>query len=493
MPAHTPYRWSLWGAYLLLAQSIVLLWLQSDSELKVNLLLQVVALGLFTGFSRKAAGTYLNAPFVFAGSIFIWHSPFLIGHYFELAPLFAFTSRAFNIGFEFIYKATALVGLSLGLTILGFTWAYRRQLIENESDLSNREVTCACYSLLDPTTNRVAWYLLTGMLSILVLFLVRDGPGFFGKDYLDIYADAPVSVSAVLFFRSQLVWVFVIVVLVACYKDVPRVRNLVGVLVVAVCALLAMLGSRTAPFICLMALLLSWDCFVRRVRLQWILAFILFLSAASYVIGSGRQVGLGVQVFEFADTGKERLDLLDLFHMQGRSIQIVLRTMEFSQKSGLMYGRTLVDSTLSVVPLPFLKLLGYSSVEPLPDRIVDNSPDIPLFEGMGSSLVAEFYDNFGMFGCVGFLIIGWYLGRTYFKYVLSGDIFAGLNAMTVATMYTVMMRNHSGMYWRLLIYGFVAVALLRRKRERSFAKVVREMSSRGIEMADGFDQVTMPT
>ena len=133
-----------------------------------------------------------------------------------------------------------------------------------------------------------------------------------------------------------------------------------------------------------------------------------------------------------------------------------------------MYGRTFADSIVSVVPLPVLKLTGYRFVQSLSDRIVDISPDIPLNEGAGSSLIAELYFNFGMLGSLGFLIIGWFISRAYFKYLLSGDLFTGVKIMTIASMYMVMMRNESSSSWRLFIYMFLVVAFLRRKREESF-------------------------
>ena len=467
------YRMTAWSAYLLLFQSFVLLWFQNDFGLKSNLLVQIAALTFFGLFSKTVSGTYLNGPLVFAGSIFIWHSTFLVGHYFQLAAIFTFEGGAFDIGFAYVYRATALVGLSLALAIIGMIWGYRRERIEAKINLSNRALTRECYSSLGSSSKRVAWYLLAGMVCMLVLFVVREGPSVFGGRYIDFYAYTPSSLSAVLFFRSELLWVFVVILLIACYKDDPRMRNIVTILVVVVCVLLAMLGPRSGPFMCLTALLLSWDCFVSRIKLRWIASFVLFLSAASFVIASGRGTSLGIQVFNFAATGREKLELLSLFHEQGRSIEVVLRTMEFSERSGWMYGRTFVDSIVAVVPLPILNFVGYRFAESPANWIVENSPDIALNEGAGSSLVAELYYNFGMLGCLGFLIIGWHISRAYFKYSFSGNMFTGLNVMTVVALYTVMMRNDSGGCWRLLIYGFIVVALLRRKREVSFANYQR--------------------
>ena len=304
---------ALRGSYVLLVQSVVLLVFQNDSGLKLNLLMQISSLTLFALFSRGASGTYLNAPFVFAIALFTWHSVFLAGHYLELAPIFAFDGGAFSIGFEYVYKATALVGLSLAFTMIGMMWGYKRQRIESKSGQLHHSFVRARYSSLGSAGKRSAWYLFAGMVSILVLFIAREGSSVFGGKYLDLYANPINSLTAILFFRSELFWVFVITLLIACYKDAPRVRNFLAIFVVAICVLLAMMGPRTGPFVCLTTLLLSWDCFVRRVRLRWIAAFVLFLSATSYVIASGRGAGLGVQMFRFEDTGREKLDLLALF------------------------------------------------------------------------------------------------------------------------------------------------------------------------------------
>lgn len=463
------YIAALTGAYVLLVQSTILLILENDSQLKINLLMQIAALTLFAIFTRGAAGTYLNAPTVFAASIFMWHSTFLVGHYFELASIFAFDGGTFAIGFEYIYRATALVGLSLALTIIGAMWGYRRQRITAGMTPKNALVN-VCYSEVASPGKRIAWYLFGAMVIILTTFIIREGPSAFGGKYMDLYANAPSSFSAVLFVRSQFFWVFVIILLIACYKNHRRGRNCLAICFVGVSVLTAMFGARSIPFVCLASLLIAWDCFVRRVKLRWIAIFVIFLSVASFVIASGREAGLGVQIFQFENTGREGVDLLNLFWEQGRSITVVLRTMDLTHQGGLVYGRTFFDSVVAVIPLPVLKLTGYGFTESLADRIVDISPDISLFGGAGSSLVAEFYYNFGMLGCLGFLIIGWYIGRSYFKYAFSGDLFTGLKVMTVVSVYTVMMRNETGSSLRLLMYAIVITTLLRHQQEKSFLR-----------------------
>lgn len=461
------YSLARWCTLVLLLQSVLLLVWQDDFQLKTNLIVQVVTLAVFALFARKASGTYLNAPFVFAGSIFVWHSTFLLGYYFDLAPIFEFPGDTFDIGFDHIYKATSLVGLCLGLTMLGMLWGYERAKRDARAT-SSSAISQDQISQLGPSAGRVACYLFAGMTLILLLFIAHEGRDLFGRTYLEFYDQQGLSFIALVFYRSEYFWAFVIVLAIAAFRDNARIRAGLAVAIVGVAVVLALLGPRTGPFMCLTTLLLSWDCFVRRVRMRWIATFVVFLSAASYVIASGREKSIGAHVFQFSDTGREKLELLDLFYEQGKSIAVVIRTMEFTEYRGKLYGRTLADAALSVIPLPLLQLTGYKPAESPVEFVVNNSPDDPLYRGPGSSLIAELYYNFGMVGCGGFLIIGWYLSRAYFKYLITGDLFIGIMTATVTGTYTVMMRDDLVSSFRLLAYAAIAIVFLRRKRSASF-------------------------
>jgi len=466
------YTLALWGALFLLLQSLLLLFSQNDFQLKTNLIVQLVALAAFAFFSKNAAHTYLNAPLVFAGSIFIWHSTFLLGYYFDLAPIFEFPGDTFDIGFDHIYKATALVGLSLALTIVGMLWGYKREKRAAEASPALIAVGRARFSTLGPAAKRVVWYLLGGMTLVLLLFFFREGRGLFERTYLEFYQQDNLSLVATVFYRSEYVWAFVIVLAVAYYKDSSRMRVFIACAISATAVLLAMLGPRTGPFLCLATLLLSWDCFVQHVKSRWIGAFVLFLAAASYVIGAGRETGIGAHVFQFGDTGREKLELLDLFSEQGKSIAVVLRTIEFTQRGGAAFGRTFLDAAISVVPLPVLNFLGYKFAPSLTGFVVDSSPNSIIYAGPGSSLVAEFYYNFGILGCLGFMAIGWFIAKSYFTFIFWGDIFSGVQAATVASMYTAMMRNDFASSFRLILYALIILYILRKKRQGSMSQVL---------------------
>jgi hypothetical protein len=462
------------AAILLATQSVLLATTQGQLALKINLALQTIVLFLMALWSSRASGTYVNAPLVFASCLYLWHSTFLVGHYFQLAPIFEFSGTAFTYGFEYIFKATALVGLSLALTIIGVIHGYNRQLRTLFSTRDKAPIFRSLYGSLSQSSNRVAWLLASILLLVLLNFLIREGSETFQGDYMDIYYRGTSSLSELLFYRSQFLWVFVIILLVACNRDRRKKLLLItmGVLIFAV--IMAMLGTRSVPFIFLATFLIAYDCFVKRVKIWMLAAFLILLSAASYVIDNSRGTGLGTHVFQFSDSGKEQVELLHFFYQNGLIIRSVLRTMDFGQEKGLAYGRSFLDATISVIPSPVLHLVGYEPAVLPSAWLAESSPDVGPFNGIGYSLVAEMYYNFGMPGCLGFFAIGWYIGSTYFRYVFRGDIFAALNVLTVVAMYTLHMRSDAPTYLRLLIYGFIIVAYLKRERVASFLKSRRQ-------------------
>src|SRR3989304_3825170 len=111
-------------AYALFVQSIFLLMNKSVFMLKANLALQLMLFIAFILWTYGNSSTYLNAPLILFGAIYMWHSPFLTGHYFEISELFEFTGRFFNYGADQVYKAISLVGLCLVMYVIGIIFGF---------------------------------------------------------------------------------------------------------------------------------------------------------------------------------------------------------------------------------------------------------------------------------------------------------------------------------------------------------------------------------
>ena len=50
--------------------------------------------------------------------------------------------------------------------------------------------------------------------------------------------------------------------------------------------------------------------------------------------------------------------------------------------------------------------------------MIAHSSDVGLGQGLGYSLVAEVYLNFGFAGCLLFLLVGWATARQYYRFRL---------------------------------------------------------------------------
>lgn len=460
------------AALVLLGQSIVLAIVQDETQLRLNLVLQTVTLVLLTVWSLKIAGTYLSPPLVFTACIYMWHSTFSLGYYFHLAPVFEYSGRTFTYGFEYVFKATSLVGLSISLTVLGVLSAYTRQRSRYLRAEGSSLLRAGVYSSVGRLSNWVAWIGAAIMLLILFLFLLREGAVLLRGEYIDVYYNASRSLTYLLFERTKFFWAVIIVLLIASNRRNYRKLTILAIMAVVLALITAMLGTRSEPFIILSAFIISLDCFVKPLRLWMIVVLLAAFSAASYVIDNDRDTGLGFHVFKFSDSGKQNIDLWYLFYQNGQDIRAILRTMAFSQESHPKYGESFLDAALSVVPAPILKQIGYEQPIQPSVWLATSSPDVGYYNGIGYSLVAEMYYNFRMYGCLGFFLIGWFLSSSYFRYVLYKDIFSCLSALVVAVIFTLHMRSDSGVYMRVLLYSFAVVALLRHERTAVVAKAL---------------------
>src|SRR5579863_4075870 len=225
----------------LLGHSIFLTLVPNDAGLRLNLILQTASLIFFALWTWKTGASRLNPPLVFCACIYMWHSTFLTGHYFHLNEIFEFPGTAFTYGFEHIYDATALVGLSLGLSILGIVIAYHRQR-SRPTDRRGFSLPSS-HSSLGPVTHRMAWILLGTMILIAIVYLASEGAATFSGAYMDAYYNASESLPYLLFYRSQFMWVFVIILLIASNRKNNRVLLFVGVVTLGISTITAMLGS----------------------------------------------------------------------------------------------------------------------------------------------------------------------------------------------------------------------------------------------------------
>jgi hypothetical protein len=230
-----------------------------------------------------------------------------------------------------------------------------------------------------------------------------------------------------------------------------------------------LLGSRSIPFINLVALAVAIDYFVKRLPLAFLPLGVIFLSAISYIIQSSRGEGLGLNDINVSTSGMN-IDLLHFFWEMGGVIRNVIRTMDFMGYEGLVYGQTFFNSLVYLLPKFYLDVMGFHPGILRPSEwLIERSGDIPLGGGIGYSLVAEAYYNFGMVGCLLFLLIGWFISTNYFRYILFNNKFSLLHALNFVIILALHMRNDTEAYLRYLVYGSLFIELLRWVNQRAHA------------------------
>jgi len=440
-------------------QSLLLVGFETMGYLKVNLLMQLALLLMFFVWTYQVSGKYLNAPVILIGAIYIWHSPFLTGHYFELAESFAFTGRHFTYGEEFVPRATGLVALCIASGVAGTIFGYLRQhrlLERGEITVVPADETAS----LHIRAKRVMWAAFLGYGLLTLVYLLKEGLNTFSGDYFNIYLEHPDTFLYRAYTSTKYSFSLLLLAVFAFSKTRKEYRYAFSI-TLAVILIQFLLGTRSLPFINLVALLFCVDYFIVRLPLFFYPIGILLMSAISFIVVNARVEGLGFQVFKFGSTGKE-LDLLYFLWELGGVIRNVIRTMVFIVPGGFAHGLTFLDAFVYLLPKFYLDGLGYQSIVQRPSEwIIEHSGDIPYGGGIGYSLVAEAYYNFGMPGCLLFAFIGWFVARNYFKYVLTGDRFSLLHSLNIVTILSLHMRNDVIGYMRFIVYGSLFIELLR--------------------------------
>jgi hypothetical protein len=438
-------------------QGLLLVENESMGYLKTNLIMQLVLVLLLAIWSYRASGRYLNAPVIFVAALYIWHSPFLTGHYFELAKIFAWTGRHFTYGEEYVPRAAGLVSLCLSAGVFGTLLGYRQQ--QNRADDGGGAASSTGFPVLQEAGKRIVWSMFIGYGLLTLVYFLKEGASALSGDYLSLYTEHPDTLLYRIYQATK--FSFSLMVL-ALFAFVTTRREFYRALAVtlAIIALQFLLGSRSIPFINLIALALCIDHFIKKLPALLLPVGLLLMSAASFVIEVSRGEGI-LNVFSFSSGGRE-VDLLHFLWELGGVIRNVIRTMAFMGPDGPVHGQTFLNSLIYLLPKYYLDGLGFQPGIMRPSEwLIEHSADIPYGGGIGYSLVAEAYYNFGMTGCLLFAFIGWFVARNYFRFVFFKDTFSLLHALNLVIILSLHMRNDSEAYLRYIVYGSLCIELLR--------------------------------
>lgn len=464
-------------AVLVFCDSLWLLLLPSvDVGLVLNLVLQFLLVLAFYLWNVSKSGSYVGAPAILMVTVFFWHSSLLFGHFALRAKSFDYTGNVFSIGGGNVPQASAMVAFCLALTALGAVFAYKNQRLSAARD-GLRSDYVATASVVGRgnfanLSSRLPLAAVTAFLIIVLTYFFVEGVERMNVPYLSLYLNHTESLFNRAYNAVQYIGVPLLFLLIASAQG--RAGKAIAFGVGALLVLLGLLlGSRSVPFVYALTLVVCFDAYVRRLPLIAILLLVVLGSAGSFVIDHARHFGVGFGVLDVSRI-EQPINLWHIFWNGGSVIKTLLRTMEFTAESGMMYGRTVLDAATTVVPTPILDFFGVHRELFRPSEwLVANSPDIEKGSGFGYSLVAESYLNFGYWGAVFFFPLGWFVSRNYFVAVLQGNAFAGLYAYTLVVLLALHMRNDIAAYLRVVLYGFLIIWVVQMVANRRISRQKR--------------------
>lgn len=450
---------SIFIAFILIFLSLVMLaggFSENIILVKLNLALQLAMLLIFIFWLYRRSRSFINAPALFIISIFYWHSAFFFCYFFQVVPLFEFTGNVFRYGFVKIPETIAFLGVCLSCMVIGSVLGYNQQLKifkKNELFFEKRK---------SALSKKIILTILLLYSCLTFLYLIKIGIGFFSEKYSNaFYLIQPNSFLYRSYQATKYCLITIIITALAYTRKASRFFVLFIFLVLILIQFL--LGSRSVPFVMIIALAVSWDHFVKKLSWRTLLIFVVSLAFMNCVVSYSRAVvGLGWNVFNFAATGRHSVNLWQ-FIWDAQQGGVVARTMYFLSETGdFLYGRSFFDALVYLLPRMIVDGLGFHTGFLVPSEwLVQRSSDVLAGGGMGFSLAAEAYLNFGIAGCLLFIYLGWFISKNYFKYIFFKDIYALMHALNFSLILSLHMRSDIGSYMRYLVYGFLFIEMLK--------------------------------
>lgn len=446
---------------ILFCQSILLINDKDEFNIKISLIIQTVILVLFVIIVNKIYNKLLNPPGILMFSVYLWHVPFLLGRYFEFSEIFLWSGRHLSYGSEFLPEAIAMVSFSMCAVVLGAIFGNSSaSKFQNKKSIIYRHNNQEASVFINNNCRILIFLIFIFYVVIFLIYVIFEGAETFSGNYMDLYLSHSDTFLYRFFQSTKFSFIYIIISLFAIIQTKLE-RILYAILCFLIIIMQLMLGTRSLPFINLIALIVSIDTFVVSIPITILFSILLMLAAGSFVIEHSRISGIGFGILDFNNSNVE-LDVFHIFWETGGVIRNVIRTIYFMGKDGYLYGESFINTIIYLLPKPILDILGFHPQILRPSEwLVLNSGDVPYGGGLGYSLVAEAYFNFGYFGAVIFFIISFFISRQSMAYFKTKNIFYYIDAMNISIVLAFHMRNDSEAFLRYIVYGFILTAILR--------------------------------
>ena len=241
--------------------------------------------------------------------------------------------------------------------------------------------------------------------------------------------------------------------------------------VVVYVVLFMLIGDRGGPLTLILTILLLVGSFVRKFKFHEVVIITMLGGIIMTLIGLGRSEASGLDIF---DAGSEKFEVssgYDTTLELANSVRTLNATVaEVPDKHDYFYGALWVTQLLS--PIPFAQSI-YMDIMDLEWFEIDSSGYITYLVlgkyptwGLGTSLIADIYVNFGLIGIVFFMfVLGLFIKRLSIELKNPSDYKWFIMAITIGGVSFYYSRSNYLMSFRDIIWGFLFFKLMVKTRK----------------------------
>jgi len=243
------------------------------------------------------------------------------------------------------------------------------------------------------------------------------------------------------------------------------------VIVVVYVVLFLLIGDRGGPLTLVLTILLLVGSFVRKFKFYEVLVLTLIGGFIMTLIGLGRSEASGLEIFDAGSDKFENTTGYDITLELANSVRTLNATVaEVPFNHDYFYGSLWVTQILS--PIPFAQSI-YMDIIDLEWFEIDSSGYITYLVlgkyptwGLGTSIIADIYVNFGLIGIIFFmLILGLFIKRLSIELKNPSDYKWFIMAITMGGISFYYARSNYLMSFRDIIWGFLFFKLMVQTRK----------------------------
>lgn len=357
--------------------------------------------------------------------------------------------RVLFLGLEF---NTDYVNIGNWMSLMALLSYYLGGLSVNpKKSVKEREIN------IKPIRTRNLGYCLMGMM---ILFYLLGGFEYYKSVYLQITADFSSYVTHILLLIIVLSIVFVV-------SEFYNLKNLTNykikkwpfLAIFIFSFLLLACGNRTSASFLLLSIAGIYTMLFKNVKFKYMFIIVLVAIVAMAIVGSLRN-GSEVEITSSIESAATvAVDLT----LPSRNNYVVY---EYVNSFGLSYGKSMINSIIAIIPFAS-SFLPVEDSATLLTKFYYSMVDDPNEIGLGTTVNADLYMAFGIFGVILFMyLLGRFVSKSYLM-ALSNDYYGLLFVALLMAFSVYLVRAPYLFPLRYCVYSYMLAYYIRNREKRN--------------------------